>query len=219
MRLLPPSVRLVYFDAVGTLLRPDPSVAATYQRIGQRYGCNRPVEDLRRAFSHAFLAEESWDAVNGYRTDEQRERQRWRAIVSAVLPEATDPDACFAELWDHFARPEHWQLEPGTLQVLAHLAGLGLQLGLASNFDERLIGLVQAMPELRDYLDIVLVSSQVGWRKPAREFYASLCGDFSPHEVLMVGDDRVNDYEGARAAGLHAVLLDETTTLSHLLRF
>jgi putative hydrolase of the HAD superfamily len=29
-----------------------------------------------------------------------------------------------------------------------------------------------------------------------------------PGQVLLVGDDRVNDYEGARAAGLHAVLLD-----------
>jgi FMN phosphatase YigB (HAD superfamily) len=33
----------------------------------------------------------------------------------------------------------------------------------------------------------------------------------------MIGDDRVNDYDGARAAGLHAVLLDEQTTLSDLL--
>jgi FMN phosphatase YigB (HAD superfamily) len=29
-------------------------------------------------------------------------------------------------------------------------------------------------------------------------------------EVLLVGDDRVNDYEGARAAGLRAVLVDPT---------
>jgi FMN phosphatase YigB (HAD superfamily) len=29
-----------------------------------------------------------------------------------------------------------------------------------------------------------------------------------PGEILLVGDDLVNDYEGARAAGMHAVLLD-----------
>jgi len=216
MRLLPPSVRLVYFDAVGTLLRPEPPVAQAYQRIGQRYGCPRSVEEIRRAFHHALADQEAYDAANGYRTDEERERQRWRAIVSAVLPEVQDAEACFAELWDHFAQPHHWRLEPGSLEVLAHLARKGLQLGLASNFDNRLIGLVQALPDLCDYLDSVWVSSQVGWRKPAAEFYAALGEGYDPQELLMVGDDRVNDYEGARAAGWHALLLDETTTLAQL---
>jgi FMN phosphatase YigB (HAD superfamily) len=30
----------------------------------------------------------------------------------------------------------------------------------------------------------------------------------TPEEILLVGDDRVNDYDGARAVGLHAVLFD-----------
>jgi putative hydrolase of the HAD superfamily len=210
---------MVFFDAVGTLLRPDPSVAVAYQRIGQKYGCDRPVDDLRRAFNVSFAAEEARDAAEGYRTDDGRERERWWAIVRAVLPEARDPEACFADLWDHFARPEHWRLEPATLEVLSHLTRQGLQVGLASNFDDRLLGIVQGLPVLMDHLDAVLVSSQVGWRKPAAEFYAALCEGFAPHEVLMVGDDRVNDYEGARAAGLHAVLLDESMPLSQLLRF
>jgi putative hydrolase of the HAD superfamily len=216
MRLLPHSVRLVYFDAVGTLLRPEPPVALIYQRIGQRYGCPRTVEEIHRAFHQAFADQEAYDAANGYRTNEEREQQRWRAIVSAVLPEAKEAEACFGELWDHFAQPHHWRLEPGSLEVLAHLARQGLQLGLASNFDSRLIGLVQALPDLRDLLDAVWVSSQVGWRKPAAEFYAALGEGYDPQELLMVGDDRVNDYEGARAAGWHAVLLEESTTLAQL---
>ena len=216
---------MVFFDAVGTLIRPDPSVAVAYQRIGQKYGCDQPVEVLRRAFHASFAAEEARDAAEGYRTNDARERERWWAIVKAVLPEVRDPEACFAELWDHFARPEHWCIEPATLEVLSHLTRQGLQVGLASNFDDRLLGIVQGMPVLMDHLEAVLVSSQVGWRKPAAQFYAALCRvesgeeEFAPHEVLMVGDDRVNDYEGARAAGLHAVLLDESTPLSHLLRF
>jgi FMN phosphatase YigB (HAD superfamily) len=33
-----------------------------------------------------------------------------------------------------------------------------------------------------------------------------------PEEVLLVGDDPVNDYAGARACGLHALLYDAAET-------
>jgi putative hydrolase of the HAD superfamily len=217
MGLLPASIRLVFFDAVGTLLRPVPSVAEAYHQVGCRYGSTRPVDALRKAFYAAFARQEAFDAQNGYRTNAARERERWRAIVTEVLPDVSDAEGCFAALWDHFADPAHWQLEPATADLLAALGRQGISVGLASNFDDRLIPIVQAQPVLMDHLDAVVVSSQIGWRKPAREFYAALCEGYAPHEVLMIGDDRVNDYEGARAAGLHAFLLDEQTTLCDLL--
>ena len=34
------------------------------------------------------------------------------------------------------------------------------------------------------------------------------------HEALHVGDSRVNDYDGARAAGIEALLVDRGTTAS-----
>ena len=58
----------------------------------------------------------------------------------------------------------------------------------------------------------LVISSEVGWRKPAPEFFAALCRSAGvPAEcVLYVGDDPANDYAGAEAAGLRAVLLDRT---------
>jgi len=56
----------------------------------------------------------------------------------------------------------------------------------------------------------VLISSEVGWRKPAAAFFAALCrqADAPPEAILYVGDDRANDYDGTRAAGLQALLVD-----------
>jgi putative hydrolase of the HAD superfamily len=80
---------------------------------------------------------------------------------------------------------------------------------VASNFDERLRGIVAALPALRPVRHVV-ISSEVGWRKPAPAFFEEMCrqAGLPAAQVLLVGDDVVNDYEGARAAGLHALLLD-----------
>jgi putative hydrolase of the HAD superfamily len=56
----------------------------------------------------------------------------------------------------------------------------------------------------------LVISSEVGWRKPAAAFYREVCrrSGLEPEQILLVGDDRINDYEGARSAGLQAILLD-----------
>jgi putative hydrolase of the HAD superfamily len=92
--------------------------------------------------------------------------------------------------------------------VLHALSAHGHVLGLASNFDRRLRPLVEALPPLRPIKHVV-ISSEIGWRKPAANFYAEMCRQAgSPaQDILYVGDDFANDYEGARTAGLRAVLL------------
>jgi putative hydrolase of the HAD superfamily len=59
-------------------------------------------------------------------------------------------------------------------------------------------------------LDRIVISSEVGWRKPSPEFFAAVSRavDVPPRRILFVGDDLANDYEGARAAGMTALLCD-----------
>jgi putative hydrolase of the HAD superfamily len=80
---------------------------------------------------------------------------------------------------------------------------------MASNYDRRLRSVAAGLPALRPIAHLV-ISSEVGWRKPAGLFFKALCleiGD-EPGHILHVGDDRTNDYEPARLAGLHALLFD-----------
>ena len=141
------------------------------------------------------------------RTSEPRELERWRQIVAEVLSDVTDPNACFAELFAHFGRSKAWRCEPDAESTMKELANRGYLLGLASNYDRRLRTVAA---DLLPMLSHLVISSEVGWRKPAPEFFAALCGSVGlpPDQVLYVGDDLANDYEGARAAGLAVLLFD-----------
>src|SRR5262249_54221944 len=78
---------------------------------------------------------------------------------------------------------------------------------VASNFDHRLHAVLAAHDAP---WDAVIASSEVGWRKPAAGFFHAVCERLSlkPNQVLYVGDDRSNDYEGAINAGVRALLYD-----------
>jgi putative hydrolase of the HAD superfamily len=208
--MIPAAVRAIFFDAVGTVIFPDPPAASVYAAVAQRYGSCLPLDVIEGRFREAFRREEAFDhSTNGLRTDEEREERRWRHIVAAVLDDVTDGEACFRELFEHFSRPEAWRCAPGVAETLAELSRRGYRLGLASNYDRRLRAVAAGLPELRS-LDCLVISSEVGWRKPARQFFESVVrqAGVPPEEVLFVGDDPVNDEEGARAAGLQTILLD-----------
>jgi putative hydrolase of the HAD superfamily len=202
-------IRAVYFDAVGTLLHPEPPAAEVYADVAGRYGSGLSLPTIARRFTEAFRREEAVDRAHGLRTSEAREVLRWRQIVAAVLDDVADAEAGFADLYRHFGRPEAWRCDPQAAPLLQHLAAQGYLLGMASNFDQRLWSVVAGKPELH-LLARVVISSEVGWRKPAPEFFAALCrsAGVSAPEALYVGDDPANDYHAAEAFGLRGVLLD-----------
>ena len=201
--------RAVFFDAVGTLLFPRQPVGQTYAEAGRRHGSRLTEADIRGPFRTAFVRQEQLDEAAGWRTDEARERARWRAVVAGAIPDA-DPDRPFAELWAHFARPEAWTVNPEAADLFAELTRRGIAVGVGSNFDARLLGLVEAIPALRPLRDRCVISSRVGWRKPAAEFFRVLTqtAGCEPGRILYVGDDFRNDFAGATAAGIRAVLYD-----------
>jgi putative hydrolase of the HAD superfamily len=202
-------IRAVAFDAVGTLIHPEPAAALVYAEVGRRFASRLPVGEVRRRFGAAFARQEAIDRSDGLRTGEEREVRRWREIVAEVLDDVSDPEGCFQALYEHFARPGAWRCEPETAGVLEELARRGYPLALASNYDERLRRVLEGLPALRPVGHIV-ISAEVGWRKPAPQFFAALCRtlEATPESVLFVGDDPGNDYDGATSAGLHALLLD-----------
>jgi putative hydrolase of the HAD superfamily len=204
-----PAIHAVFLDAVGTLIHPEPPAPTVYAAAARRFGSRLGLPEIAARFAAAFRRQEALDRAAGLRTSEEREVARWRAIVAEVLDDMSDPERCFQDLYAHFAGAAAWRCEPGTREVLATLAGRGYELGIASNFDHRLRGIAAELPELRPVPHLV-ISSEVGWRKPAPAFFAAVCtaAGRNPAEVLFVGDDFANDYEGARAAGLRALLLD-----------
>lgn len=206
---IPHSVRVVLFDAVGTVIRPDPSVARAYHHAGCRHGSKMTVEEIHLRFREALAAQEAIDRQQAaWRTSEDRERDRWRAIVRHVFDDLPRQDALFDDLWDHFAAPAHWALFEDVAACWPRLAQRGLAIGLASNFDARLHGIRRALPPL-DACRAVFVSSELGHRKPGEGFFRAIERHLGcrPDELLLIGDDPVNDHAAARAAGWHAALV------------
>lgn len=142
-------------------------------------------------------------------TSEAGERQRWRSIVADVLTDIDEHDAAFEMLWDHFGQGRHWILYDDVRPTWNELERRGWMLGIASNFDSRLLGVCAAHEPLHRASHI-FYSSQIGYPKPSLRFFRAIeqALELRPHQLLLVGDDRENDLEGARAAGWHALLLN-----------
>ncbi len=207
------SVKGVLFDAVGTLIHPEPSVAQAYLQAGARYGSQLDEATIAEKFRAAMAGEDEADALlHRGRTSEQREQLRWRRIVMQVFNDVADRKQLFDDLWRHFAAPTSWRLDPEAPAVLDTLRQRGYVLGIASNFDARLEKICEVIEPLQTCR--VFASSTLGWRKPSPEFFRAIEErlNLRPDELLLVGDDVANDYDAARAAGWRALLIDRTGT-------
>ena len=94
---------------------------------------------------------------------------------------------------------------PGALE---RWRAAGARLVVASNWDVSLHGVLRETG-LRELLDGVATSAEVGASKPSGELFAAalaLAG-VGAAEALHVGDSLAEDVEGARAAGIEAVWL------------
>ena len=200
----------IVFDAVGTLIRPEPSVADAYAATAARQGVRLAPEVVRARFQVHFAKDEVRGNGGALSTDEATEQRRWRNIVAGVLPEIPGLDRAFDELWEHFSTPGSWRCFPDVAPALLALSAQGVAVCIGSNFDGRLRRVVSGLPELADCVDSLVISSEVGFRKPHPSFFRAACARLGlpPERVLCVGDDVENDVQGAIRAGLSGILLD-----------
>lgn len=96
-----------------------------------------------------------------------------------------------------------------TDRTLAGLRSRGYRLAVLSNWDQSLHRIL-AVQGLTGYFEVVIASLEEGVEKPERFIYEVLLERLgcAPEEVLHVGDNPVDDVEGATDAGLHALLLN-----------
>lgn len=197
------------FDAVGTLIYAEPRPAVIYEAVGRRFGSRLSLDEIESRFRRAFAHEEAIDCaqMQGV-TDEARERRRWQSIVATVLDDVAEQNAAFLILWDHFARSESWRVFDDAVLTIPRLIEQGYTVGVASNFDARLQPIITTLFPMIP-AGHVFASSQLGHRKPSREFFAA-CAARLPGSTsfALIGDDVDNDFHGAKNAGWSTVFLD-----------
>jgi len=205
------SIQAVFFDVGNTLVHVHPSVGEVYSRLAESHGVQVPAETVQERFNATWeeMASRIPKGVNRYRRYPGGELGWWRDIVTGTF-EGTgyEPEEHFNDFFDTFASESAWRRYPDAERVLEDLSARGMKLGVISNWDSRLPVLLEALG-LRKYFSLVLYSAAEDVEKPAAEIFrrAARRSGVKPGCALHVGDRLVEDYQGAKGAGLQALLV------------
>jgi HAD superfamily hydrolase (TIGR01549 family) len=201
------AVRAVLFDAGNTLVYVDPRRLLDIFDAG---GVPTDLERLRKGelLARRRLHERVADGRNG------TEPELWREYFGSLLRQGGADEAALPELAHRLrethARAHLWTwVEPDTPYALQSLLDGGYRLGVVSNADGRIEGVLEDVG-LRRYFEFVVDSEVVGVEKPDPRIFleASDRLGLEADACLYVGDLYSVDYLGATRAGMDAVLLD-----------
>lgn len=103
---------------------------------------------------------------------------------------------------------QNWFLTPGVPETLSALKASGRKIGLITNASyEADVRFLLKRHHLENWLDPVIISARVGFRKPRREIFAhalELAGGTKETSV-MVGDSLLSDMYGAGKFGMGTI--------------
>lgn len=207
-------VKAVYFDVGHTLLRAQPSLEKYAAEVARKLNPELKEENFAMVRhlmeerlqlyleNQAFYWSSSenilklWEDVYGY----------WMRLVGFE-----EKEGCYLAraLYDRLGEADCWGVYPDVREVLDFLSQEGYQLGIVSNWDERL-ELIIRQTGLKDYFSFVLSSAQAGFGKPDSRLFeiAVKRTVVEKQQALFVGDDLDADYYGALGAGINACLID-----------
>jgi HAD superfamily hydrolase (TIGR01662 family) len=201
----PRRARAVFFDVDFTLIYPGPTFQGTgYRDFCARYGIDVDPSLFERAVAGASSV---LDARGGI-YDPQVFITYTRRIIEGMGGLGPAVDAAARAIYDEWSACHHFEMYDDVPDVLRRLHADGLKIGLISN-TQRCLSSFQKHFELEGLFAVTLSSADHGYMKPHRSiFEAALKAiDARPEESVMVGDSYAHDIEGARGAGMRAVLV------------
>jgi putative hydrolase of the HAD superfamily len=198
-------LKAVLFDVDFTLARPGPELGPDgYVRAGERHGL---VLDPSR-----YEAARDAALVDLHRHPElEHDDEIWfrftERIVRGMGGEADSAYACAVEVTRAWERHENFELYDDVPEAFGALRAAGLRIGLVSNSarDVREFARHHALD-----VDAGISSFHHGRTKPHASIFRAVLDllGVEPAQAAMVGDQVADDIEGARAIGMHAILLD-----------
>ena len=198
-------IRALLLDALGTLVRLEPPAPRLREQLRRRAGVEVSVEDAERGFRAeiAYYLEHHTEGRDPASLELLRERCA-EVLASELDLDGVDPAAVRAAMVGSL----EFTAFPDAAEALRELRAQGLRLVVASNWDCSLSEVLERAG-LRSLVDGVVPSAVVGAPKPDAAVFdqALRLAGAGPGDALHVGDSRQNDVEGARAAGVRAVLL------------
>ena len=216
--------QVIFLDAMGTLFDLHQSVGEIYQQFAAKYGVDVAIVPLEKAFVNSFKSAPTLAFSDSeLAIIKQQEFDWWKQVVIStfgqlkLLSKFTDFDAFFKEIFIYFGTKEPWYIIPGTVDSLTSWRDRGIELGVISNFDSRLIGVLNYL-DLNRFFTSITISSIAGFAKPeANIFQIALSKhNFAANRAWHIGDSLTEDYHGALNAGLTAFWLNPNENLLNI---
>jgi putative hydrolase of the HAD superfamily len=208
--------QVIFLDAVGTLFGVRDSVGEVYAKLANQFGVIVEPNSLNQAFFQQFSASPvmAFPEKNPQETP-QLEFEWWELIAMNTFKQVNsfedfeDFSKFFNTLYAYFETDGPWFVYPDVEPMLKQWQSQGIELGVLSNFDSRLYPVLEAL-NLAKYFNSVTISTHVGAAKPdAKIFTVALQKhQCSPEKVVHIGDSLKADYQGAKSAGIQAILID-----------
>ena len=209
-----PRYDAVLFDFFGTLAYVPGDWGALYADVLAAAGHRFDTAAIRDAVLAVWEAIDTPDGVDhAQHSVDEAAYDAWRAAwesrwLRSLGIDPVDPDllrGIFAVQDD----PARFVLFDDALPALEDLRSAGIRLGVISNFAWHLPDAVAHLG-LGPYLELVLTSARVGYRKPHPEIFHHALARLGlpPERVLHVGDSYLPDVLGPPRVGMDAVLLD-----------
>ena len=201
------TLEAVFLDAGGVLVNPN------WTRVSEALARRGVVVEPARLEKAEPYAKHDLDTAPRIRstTDQSRGWEYFNLVLQhadVTLTDATD-DA-LVELHDYHRRHNLWESVPAEVPpALAALRRLGLRLVVVSNSNGTLRAKLDRL-RLLPAFDLVMDSFELGVEKPDPAIFALALERLGARagSTLHVGDFFHIDVVGARAAGLHAWLID-----------
>lgn len=195
----------VIFDVGGTLTGFHQQ--APFQVFLAHVGLPALEGDARRFHRELIaniLAER--DHAQGKGADGAELDRWWRTVFARTWP---DRDDLVEEMlrWHHAGRFD--RTFDDVVPALEALKAMGMPMAVLSNFPTYLHDVLERF-DLTHFFDFVVVSAEVGMAKPDPRIFDLVAQKAKRprHRLLYVGDHIGDDIEGARGAGMDAVLID-----------
>ena len=201
-------VDAILFDAGGILVLPDPTVLGPLLAY---YGGDPSIDRHRRAHYRAMAAKSESGSAETFWDEYDH------AYVDSVGVPAADRQAAAVTLGrTRTAHLWRWPI-PESVEALRALHLAGVPIGIVSNASGQIeevlrrSGVCQVGDGVGVPVRVIVDSHIVGVAKPDPLIFDEALRFFEGIErsrIAFIGDSITMDIEGARAAGLHPILLD-----------
>ncbi len=206
-------IKAISFDLYNTLVQFWPPLDEIQQAACRELGLNVSKSDITRGYAVAdvYFNQENANEPLSLRSEDRRLEffARYEQIILENAGLTVTRDLA-KQIWQMaMSVPKDFVAFEDTIPALSTLQAQGYRLGVLSNLRRDMDALCERLG-LAPYLDFCISPEDAGAEKPhAPMFLAALeRAAATAKETVHVGDQYKADVLGARAVGIHGVLLD-----------